>query len=51
MAGPVIAVVLLFWVGVSWLSVILIGALLVLYELGIRWLAPDVPAAAEPPAA
>ena len=51
MAGPVIAVVLLFWVGVSWVTVILLGALLVVYELGIRWLAPDGPAPAEPPAA
>jgi hypothetical protein len=50
-AGPIVAVALLFWVGVSWLSVILLGALLVLYELGIRWLAPDEPVPSEPPAA
>jgi hypothetical protein len=49
-AGPIVAVALLFWVGVGWLSVILLGALLVLYELGIRWVAPDVPTPAEPPA-
>jgi hypothetical protein len=50
-AGPIVAVVLLFFVGVSWVSVILLGALLVAYELGIRWLTPSVPAPAEPPAA
>jgi hypothetical protein len=49
-AGPIVAVALLFFVGVSWISVILLGALLVVYELGIRWLAPSVPAPAEPPA-
>ncbi len=43
MAGPIVVVVLLFFVGVSWVSVILLGALLVVYELGIRWLAPSGP--------
>ena len=29
---------LLFWIGLSWASVITMGALVVLYELGLRWL-------------
>ena len=49
-AGPIVAVVLLFFVGVSWVSVILLGALLVIYELGIRGLSPNEPTPAEPPA-
>ena len=35
-AGPIVAITLLFFVGVSWVPLILIGALLVLYELWIR---------------
>ena len=35
-AGPIVAVVLLFFVGLSWVSVIVLGALVVLYELGMR---------------
>lgn len=50
-AGPIVAVVLLFFVGLSWISVILLGALLVLYELGIRWLMPAEPVPAGPPGA
>ena len=42
-AGPIVAVVLLFFVGLSWVSVIVLGALVVLYELGMRWLAEAVP--------
>jgi hypothetical protein len=37
--GPIVAVVLLFFVGLSWGAVIVLGALVVLYELGVRWLA------------
>jgi hypothetical protein len=36
--GAIVAVLLLFWIGLSWASVITMGALLVLYELGLRWL-------------
>ena len=39
-AGPIVVLVLLFIVGVSWASVIVLGALLVLYELWIRSLSP-----------
>jgi hypothetical protein len=39
-AGPIVAVLLLFWVGVSWGAVIVVGALLVLYEVAIRSLTP-----------
>jgi hypothetical protein len=42
--------VLLFFVGLSWVSVIVLGALVVLYELGMRWLAEGGPDAAAPPA-
>jgi hypothetical protein len=47
-AGPIVAVLLLFWVGVSWGAVIVVGALLVLYELGIRSLMPPE-VTSEPP--
>ena len=50
-AGPIVAVALLFFVGLSWGSVIVLGALLVLYELGIRRLTPSEPVPAGPPAA
>ena len=49
-AGPIVAVVLLFFVGLSWVSVIVLGALVVLYELGVRWLAEGGPDVAVPPA-
>jgi hypothetical protein len=49
-AGPIVAVVLLFFVGLSWVSVIVLGALVVLYELGVRWLAEGGPDVAAPPA-
>ncbi len=48
--GLIVAVVLLFFVGVSWLSVILVGAVLVLYQLGIRWVTAEGPASADAPA-
>ena len=48
-AGLIVAVALLFFVGVTWVSLILIGAVLVLYELWIRSLSPAV-ATGEPPA-
>jgi hypothetical protein len=47
--GPIVAIVLLFFVGVSWASVIVLGALVVLYELGIRSLAPSAVVTTEPP--
>ena len=48
-AGLIVAVALLFFVGVTWVSLILIGAVLVLYELWIRSLSPAV-VTGEPPA-
>ena len=48
-AGPIVAIVLLFFVGVSWVTVIVLAALLVLYELWIRSLSPAA-VTAEPPA-
>ena len=48
-AGPIVAITLLFFVGVTWVVVIVIGALLVLYELWIRSLSPAA-VTAEPPA-
>ena len=48
-AGLIVAVALLFFVGVSWVALIVIGAVLVLYELWIRSLSPAV-VTGEPPA-
>jgi hypothetical protein len=48
-AGPIIAVVLLFFVGLTWGTVIVLGALVVLYELGVRWLATGGHVTAVPP--
>ena len=49
LAGPIVAIVLLFIVGVSWGALIVLGALLVLYELWIRSLSPAA-VRTEPPA-
>ena len=49
MAGLIVAVALLFFVGVTWVPLIVIGAVLVLYELWIRSLSPAV-VTGEPPA-
>ena len=48
-AGPIVVVTLLFIVGVSWVPIIVLGALLVLYELWIRSLSPAA-VTGEPPA-
>jgi hypothetical protein len=48
-AGPIVAIGLLFIVGVTWVPLILIGAVLVLYELWIRSLSAAV-VTGDPPA-
>ena len=48
-AGPIVAITLFFFVGVSWVALIVIGALLVLYELWIRSVSPAA-VTTEPPA-
>ena len=48
-AGLIVAITLLFIVGVTWVPLVVIGAVLVLYELWIRSLSPAV-VTGEPPA-